>query len=218
LAVMGRLGVTSRRPLLLGVLLVGVTWGGWQLICKMPVDGVMGVKSEQVRATVTGDSATAGITGVPSSSDSFRAKLDEYQQAPGEANQASCRLAMYQHGLEAWMDRPLLGHGAQLVSGYDAPYQGLESHNSLIDWADFTGIVGILPLVCWFGFLIRRAWRENNIIGFTALVSLGVFAQFHLVVRQPLFWLLAQAFASLPVNKPTQSQSVGRPLASDHND
>ena len=122
----------------------------------------------------------------------------EYQQDSTQQNQVNIRLNLYMHGLSAWVDSPWVGHGVQMVSGIDRPYQGNEAHNLLIDWMTFSGVLGLLPLLAWGGLLARHAWMRRNVLGLGALLALAVYSQFGLYARHPLFWVLVCAFAFLP--------------------
>jgi len=121
---------------------------------------------------------------------------------PAEQNQISIRLGLYRNGMLAWMDRPLLGHGVQMVSGFQSPYEGKESHNTVIDWASWTGVLGVLSAGIWYSTMLRRAWMWRQLVGMAGMIVLLVFAQFHLVARQPLFMIMTCALSSMSTMPP----------------
>jgi len=132
---------------------------------------------------------------------------EERRTNPHQVNQVQTRLSLYTNGLRAWSDRPLLGHGVQMVGGLTGPYEKNEAHNTIIDWLTFAGVIGLIPLVAWSWLLVDHAWRRRNVLGVGTLLAIGIFAQFGLYVRHPLFWVVACAFASLPGQLPRPVES-----------
>lgn len=146
------------------------------------------------------EGAAAAPTGPPAVKTTTYAKIvdEERRTNPQQVNQVDTRLRLYTNGLRAWLDRPIMGHGVQMVSGLTGPYEKNEAHNTLIDWLTFSGVIGLIPLVVWSLLLTAYAWRRRNFLGIAGILALAIFAQFGLYVRHPLFWVVACAFASLP--------------------
>lgn len=151
----------------------------------------------QIPQFVTNRTGTGGWTTTLAKAIEEERLVNPYQQ-----NQVGNRLALYENGIRAWLDSPWVGHGVQMVSGLTGPYQGNESHNTLIDWLTFAGVLGMLPLLAWSVLLVSGAWRRRNLLGLGALLAGAAFAQFGLYARHPLFWVLACAFAFLPGQLP----------------
>ena len=116
-------------------------------------------------------------------------------------NQASDRLMLWQHGVDAILFSPIVGLGPGAYSGLMAPFSSTEAHNSIIDWGMNTGTLGmILLLFAYVTVLIRS--RAQSLLLFGAVLSLLVFSLFHHVLRQPLFWLyIIVAMVSMPARK-----------------
>lgn len=118
----------------------------------------------------------------------FENRIERYLESSGEKQKISLRLALWKNGLGAIAASPWVGLGPGAHSGPSSPFNGYEAHNSLIDWGTNSGLLGITlfsSLVLWLAF---TAWREENYAGFTGIVALLLFSQFHYVFRQPVFW------------------------------
>lgn len=99
------------------------------------------------------------------------------------------RAALLRHGLEAWARSPVVGLGPGGHSGYRAPFQGEEAHNTLVDWGVSTGVVGAAALVVLLAFFAARVVRARDPLATAGLAALLAYACFHYVMRQPVFWL-----------------------------
>jgi O-antigen ligase len=110
--------------------------------------------------------------------------------APGSIEgQGEGRLVLWVHGLAAWVDAPLFGHGPGHYSGLDAPYEGMESHNLIVDWLSAYGLVGLLVLITFFYWVFRVAFRKTVWVAFALLIVLAAQSFFHFYARQPIFWI-----------------------------
>lgn len=103
-------------------------------------------------------------------------------------NQASVRVTLWINGLRALTHSPLLGNGPGAYSGLDRPFQGSEAHNTIIDWAASTGLVGVLLYLALIGVVLRASIRTGSRPVLYLFVSLLVFSLTHHVLRHPLFW------------------------------
>ncbi len=99
------------------------------------------------------------------------------------------RLSLWYFGIVAWLKSSgsvLVGHGAGSYSGFTAPFQGVEAHNTIIDLLTIGGVVFLIPyLMPLFRAVVQL--RRSHIV--VAAVGLLTFSQFHFVGRQPVFWL-----------------------------
>ncbi len=105
-----------------------------------------------------------------------------------ERGQGAVRFVLWMHGIQAIVESPFFGFGPGAHSGLLAPFQGKETHNSVLDWGTSTGLIGIGVLTCFLLALFRKVWRARNaalIGGFLAMVA---FMQFHYAMRHPIFW------------------------------
>jgi len=119
---------------------------------------------------------------------------DVYHRA-GNFVQGSNRLDLTLHGLAAWADSPWVGHGPGGFSGNTAPYQGKESHNSVVDLLTNVGLIGTVPCLFLVVGLFALALRARLAFVAGAMSAIICFSMFHVVWRQPLFWLVLVGFA-----------------------
>ena len=126
----------------------------------------------------------------------FQEKFDHDQQGFE-------RLIRWQYGLEALGRSVLWGLGPGAFSGTLRAFEGEEAHNSFIDWADATGILGLGGLLMFVGIILKKCWSGHQPVLLAAAVALLVFSSFHYVLRQPVFWVYLLLFWSIeqPVRK-----------------
>jgi O-antigen ligase len=110
--------------------------------------------------------------------------------APGSMEgQGDLRVHLWLNGLRAWSDAPFLGNGPGHYSGLDLAYEGVESHNLLIDWLSAYGLIGAIALIALFFNAIRQSIKLNVwiVLGFNlCLLTQSVF---HFYGRQPIYWI-----------------------------
>lgn len=116
------------------------------------------------------------------------AAMDAAESVYGAGDQGSVRVTLWKNGLRALAASPLVGNGPGAFAGLFAPFTNGEAHNTFIDWAASTGILGVVLLLVLLGGVLRRAWRSGHTTLVAAVVSLAFFSIFHYVLRQPLFW------------------------------
>lgn len=104
--------------------------------------------------------------------------------------QASTRMTLWQYGLQAAFESPLFGWGPGAHSGFEGPFEGVESHSTFIDLATQAGLPAALALLALILLGIARALRRKALPLALALLSVAVVATFHNVLRQPIFWLI----------------------------
>ena len=119
-------------------------------------------------------------------SDFVSALINVYEQGA----QGSLRLSIWSHGIDAFSDSPLVGHGPGAFSGVLGPYRGYEAHNTFIDLATNTGLLGLVLYIALIGGLLIRLFKERQIYLFAALASITVFSCFHYVLRHPIYWVV----------------------------
>ena len=112
-----------------------------------------------------------------------------------EPRKRAVRFALWQHGLDALFTSPVLGLGPGAHSGLDKPFEAYEAHNSIIDWGTNSGFAGVLLFAALIFCLFKMAWHDRNYAGAIGILSLLMFAQFHYVFRQPIFWFYLVVFS-----------------------
>jgi O-antigen ligase len=103
-------------------------------------------------------------------------------------SQGEIRLKLWLNGIEAISHSPLFGLGPGSHSGLEAPLLDFEAHNTFIDWASSSGIVGLscyIVLILWIG---RKAWQRGSVPLITALIALITFSAFIYILRHIVFW------------------------------
>jgi len=118
--------------------------------------------------------------------------------AGSQEDQGSIRIQLWENGIKAWTDSFFLGHGPGHYSGLDYPYEGMESHNLLIDWLSSYGLFGSSVLIALFVWLFIYFYKQRAWIIIALLITIMIQSTFHFYGRQPLFWLLL-VFAYLTV-------------------
>jgi O-antigen ligase len=107
-----------------------------------------------------------------------------------EQGQAQVRIALWQHGIQVFLDSPIVGYGPGSYSWIRYPHARTEAHNTFIDLAASGGLVALVPFLLLMGAAIRRAFRAREAGLFGCIVYLVVFSSFHFMARHPLFWFL----------------------------
>jgi len=105
-------------------------------------------------------------------------------------SQASVRLTLWSHGVDALAQSPLFGWGPGAHSGMAGPFGAMESHNTYVDWATISGLFGVAALVALLVNVLWRCVNANKPYLALAVTSLASFAAFHYVLRQPVFWFV----------------------------
>jgi len=110
--------------------------------------------------------------------------------APGSVEgQGDTRLVLWNSGLAAWLDSPLIGHGPGHYSGLTGPYQGEEAHNILVDWLAAYGLLGTIFLLSFFIKSYNAAIKESSWLVLSLFVAISTQSIFHFYGRQPMFWM-----------------------------
>jgi O-antigen ligase len=107
-----------------------------------------------------------------------------------DQNQVNIRLCLWRNALTAIQYAPLTGLGPGPHSGFTKPFDGEEAHNSLLDWGTQAGLVGAAALVGYLTWLLWQVARRRFYELAAMLLALYCFAMFHLMLRQPLFWIV----------------------------
>lgn len=105
-----------------------------------------------------------------------------------EGGQAGIRVTLWNHGLDAAFESPIVGWGPGSHSGFAHAFQGIESHNTYIDLAAQAGFLSSFALLAIFGIAMFLALHRRAAPLAVAVLAIAVLALFHNVLRQPVFW------------------------------
>lgn len=126
------------------------------------------------------------------------------------ADEGGSRIQLYISAVYAWLDTPfsmLVGHGAGSFSGLGGPFEMAEAHNTALDLATVAGIFGLL-LFPFLPLKIALASMSRN-YRFAPAVLIGfvVFAFFHFLGRQPVFWVALVLISQLIQRPPPKYEA-----------
>jgi hypothetical protein len=96
------------------------------------------------------------------------------------------RAEIWANAIQAFMDRPIFGHGPGAHSGVFGPYEGIESHNVILDLATQTGFVGVFFYIL---FVIRIIYcsKDSSFLIYAPLISAIIYQISHFPLRHPIF-------------------------------
>ncbi|WP_341018680.1 hypothetical protein [Brevundimonas diminuta] len=137
----------------------------------------------------------------------------------GVADQGGSRVSLYVSAIEAWTDNAfsfLIGHGAGSFSGLYGPFGLAEAHNTVLDMAMVSGVLGLLLFPIYPLWTLLRSLSLNQRYAAAVFSGLVCFSLFHFVGRQPVFWVAIILFARqmdmvAPSLVPTRPHETMRP-------
>jgi O-antigen ligase len=129
-----------------------------------------------------------------------------------EQGQGDTRFTIWSHGIDAILRSPLVGLGPGAHSGFAGPFEGLEAHNSFIDWGTSTGLTGVLLLLWLSLWCVWRAVRAHAFALVGVAVAVIIASLFHYSLRQPIYWLLLLVVAALTEQRPGARSVPGTTL------
>ena len=114
-------------------------------------------------------------------------RLDSATSGLQDGNQDIDRITLWKNGIAAWQENILYGNGIGAWSGISGPFEGVESHNNIIDWLSIVGIAGALI----FARLIINI-NSFNIYKYYdryfLLLAFIIFGMFGFFFRSPIYW------------------------------
>ena len=131
-----------------------------------------------------------------------------YNQARGPQSQGEDRITLWTHALQALSYSPLVGFGPGAYSGHFGPFESFEAHGSLLDWANSTGLTGMILHIMLVVWCARQAWRAGSLVMFSMIIAVTVFGIFGYIFRQPIYWVLLILAARLPQQRSGAKVSV----------
>jgi O-antigen ligase len=136
------------------------------------------VAGQVMIGTGTGTKATSASMGVSSN------------PIIADQNQVATRLHLWRNALAAIQYAPLTGMGPGSHSGFLNPFDGVEAHNTLLDWGTQAGVFGAVALLGYSTWMLWQVIRSRKFELVAMLLALYGFAMFHMMLRHPLFWIL----------------------------
>ncbi|MBW3654476.1 MAG: O-antigen ligase family protein [Gemmatimonadetes bacterium] len=118
--------------------------------------------------------------------------------------QGDLRLRLWSHGLQALAASPVVGLGPGGHSGYTSPFDNFEAHNTYIDWATASGVVGLLLLVALLVWAAGRTRGEPLLLA--TLLVLSMVSVFGHYLRHPTFWFY---LAAITLARPAAPRGEG---------
>jgi hypothetical protein len=107
---------------------------------------------------------------------------------------AGMREELWKHGLQVWLDSPLVGNGPGEFSWHSVGTNGdrsgvKESHNLTIDLLTQGGIFAGFAWIVLVTYLIINAWHIRDSYTFSVVLMMVAFTFFH-NTRQPYLWFV----------------------------
>lgn len=133
------------------------------------------------------------------------------QQMYAMGNQGAVRVNLWYRGFQAMLASPLVGNGPGALSGDTAPFQGRESHNTLVDWGASTGLIGIVLYLGMVTWVTVRCLRRGHGVLAVGVISFFVFSCLHYVMRHPIFWYYLVAIETLSRTSAPGPGAAARP-------
>lgn len=125
-----------------------------------------------------------------------------------QVSDANIREPLWRNGAAAVMHSPIFGLGPGQFSGFNAPFEGNEAHNSYLDLATNTGIVGVSILFILIAIGMRKFWAAGNLEFIAAVVALMIFAMAHHILRHLYVWFVVYLFACISSRQAKKEHSV----------
>lgn len=118
--------------------------------------------------------------------------------------------------LNIWMDSidiiklsPIVGLGPDV--GRDLGKANImgESHNNILHLGMSTGLLGILALLLYYGYIFKTILKSQNIYLLGGFLSLFTFGITHYTLRHPMYWFMLLLVNGLAVNERLNTQESG---------
>jgi O-antigen ligase len=103
-------------------------------------------------------------------------------------HQGTDRLSAWRNGADIIARSPLVGRGPGTHATAPLSAETLEAHNTFVDWASNTGLIGLFAYVVLLGWAAATVCRDGNFFLAAAIFALTVFSMFGYVVRHPIYW------------------------------
>ena len=105
-----------------------------------------------------------------------------------EADEGGGRIKLLKHGFEAYLQSPVIGHGAGAFSGSYHPFGRFEAHNTYLDLLTIGGPILMLLFSLPLFLSLPVLYKMEEYLALTFLIAILVFAFFHFTARHPIIW------------------------------
>lgn len=109
------------------------------------------------------------------------------------------RTGIYDAAWNMFLDKPLMGHGGvnnRFTLGAQLNKDFLEAHNMFLSVLTEVGLIGALPLILSFFYVLWGAWRARAAVAFAPLCALLVMNVSVTGTREKVFWVILAAAAA----------------------
>ncbi|GAK46162.1 conserved hypothetical protein [Tepidicaulis marinus] len=111
-----------------------------------------------------------------------------------DAHQGTVRIELWKRAVSLGMKSPLVGYGPGYKLAPGEPNAIQEAHNTVLDLLLISGIVGLGGLLALVLLAIRGGLKNGHLAILIVMgTGVSVFAMFHYVGRQPVFWIIVFA-------------------------
>ncbi|GAQ94535.1 hypothetical protein TAGGR_1719 [Thermodesulfovibrio aggregans] len=104
------------------------------------------------------------------------------------------RVALLVNGIKSILYYPFTGLGPGSYSGISSPFEGMEIHNSFLDFASQYGIVSLLSIITVFFLSLKKEIEKNNYLNASMIIFFLTMNLFHNFSRHFVFWLFIGIF------------------------
>jgi len=181
-----------RTAIICGLIWIGFATGSDALILSWLVLALCQILYRVWRAPSRSTITTFGtcfllITIIWASKPSSVRAPSDFLTTVGPGENISTRWTLASNGLRALSDSWLVGWGPGAFSGEKSPFQNFEAHNSFIDWATNTGVMG-LTLYTLLLYWIAKTIHRSSLKSLWMMLPLLLFSSFHFTFRHPFYW------------------------------
>jgi hypothetical protein len=107
-----------------------------------------------------------------------------------DAHQGTVRIELWKQAVSLGLKSPLVGYGPGYKLAPGEPSAIQEAHNTVLDLLLISGIVGLGGLLALVLLAIRGGLKNGHLAILIVMgTGVAVFAMFHYVGRQPVFWI-----------------------------
>lgn len=103
-------------------------------------------------------------------------------------NEGNVRMVLWGQAIGLLLENPLLGLGAGAGVYQESTYLFSEAHNSFLDVAIQSGLLGIGLYAVFLGLILIQIIKKKDNVVLLMYVVLLVFSCFHFTFRQPIIW------------------------------
>lgn len=111
------------------------------------------------------------------------------------------RLVLYLNSMKALILSPIIGFGLGQLSGFSRPFEGMEVHNTFLDFSLQFGLIFSFLVYSIILYSSYKAFKEKNYLFSSFIISYVILGLFHYYGRHFIFWIELSIFYSYIFNK-----------------